>query len=49
MRFVIFLFFIAFMPIANVSFAQTKSIDNDIAFWNSLEKLCGKAYAGEIG
>jgi dipeptidyl aminopeptidase/acylaminoacyl peptidase len=36
--------FIIFVQVLSVS-AQT---DNSRSFWNSLEKLCGKAFAGEI-
>jgi hypothetical protein len=28
--------------------AQTKPAETSEAFWNSLKKLCGKAYAGEV-
>lgn len=37
------------LPAANISvFAQTKAVSGSTAFWNSLQKLCGKAFAGKV-
>ncbi len=29
-------------------FAQTKTVSGSVAFWGSLQKLCGKAFAGTV-
>lgn len=31
-----------------VVFAQSNQTDNALLFWNSLKKLCGKAYSGQV-
>lgn len=38
-----------FLLAANSSvLAQTKTVQGSFAFWNSLQKLCGKAFAGTV-
>lgn len=44
MRKITFLLLIVFVQVLSVS-GQT---DNSTLFWNSLQKLCGKAFAGEV-
>ncbi len=43
------MFLSLFILAANTSvFGQTKTVQGSFAFWNSLQKICGKAFAGTV-
>lgn len=42
------LFLSLLLSAANTFFGQTKTVQGSVTFWNSLQKLCGRAFAGTV-